>query len=117
MFGTRKLIEVLKRTSRHTKQMVKRKTNNERLETKYTKMKGDKSVMCHKQNYAYTVFYCHATKTTKAYMVTLEAADGSKAKAVDVYHTDISAWNPEHLAFQVLKVKLGTVPVCHFLLL
>ncbi|WCJ29806.1 BURP domain-containing protein [Euphorbia peplus] len=79
------------------------------------KMTGDKSVVCHKQNYAYAVFYCHATKTTKAYTVTLEGADGSKAKAVAVCHTDTSAWNPKHLAFQVLKVKPGTVPVCHFL--
>ncbi|WCJ30611.1 BURP domain-containing protein [Euphorbia peplus] len=78
-------------------------------------VKGDKSVMCHKQNHAYDVLYCHATKTTKAYMGILEGADGSKAKAVAVCHTDTSAWNPKHLAFQVLKVKPGTISVCHFL--
>ena len=78
------------------------------------KMAGEKSVVCHKQNYAYAVFYCHATQTTRAYMVSLEGADGTKAKAVAVCHTDTSAWNPKHLAFQLLKGKPGT-PVCHFL--
>uniref|UniRef100_A0A5B7BKH7 Putative dehydration-responsive protein RD22 n=1 Tax=Davidia involucrata TaxID=16924 RepID=A0A5B7BKH7_DAVIN len=80
------------------------------------KMGSEKSsVVCHKQNYAYAVFYCHKTDTTKAYLVSLVGADGTKAKAVAVCHTDTSAWNPKHLAFQVLKVKPGTVPVCHFL--
>ncbi|KAH7846777.1 hypothetical protein Vadar_018052 [Vaccinium darrowii] len=79
------------------------------------KMGGEKSVVCHKQNYAYAVFYCHKTTTTKAYMVSLVGVDGTKAKAVAVCHTDTSAWNPKHLAFQVLKVKPGTVPVCHYL--
>ncbi|XVF89220.1 hypothetical protein PTKIN_Ptkin19aG0112400 [Pterospermum kingtungense] len=79
------------------------------------KMTGDKAVVCHKQNYPYAVFYCHKTETTRAYMVPLEGADGTKAKAVAVCHTDTSAWNPKHLAFQVLKVEPGTVPICHFL--
>ncbi|EOY29656.1 BURP domain-containing protein, putative isoform 2 [Theobroma cacao] len=90
-------------------------------EQKYTiaagvhKMGGDKSVVCHKQNYAYAVFYCHKSETTRAYMVHLEGADGTKAKAVAICHTDTSAWNPKHLAFQVLKVEPGTIPICHFL--
>ncbi|KAK2661166.1 hypothetical protein Ddye_007699 [Dipteronia dyeriana] len=79
------------------------------------KMTDNKSVVCHKQNYAYAVFYCHATQTTRAYNVPLEGTDGSKAKAVAVCHTDTSAWNPKHLAFQVLKVNPGDCPVCHFL--
>ncbi|KAF8400782.1 hypothetical protein HHK36_014084 [Tetracentron sinense] len=79
------------------------------------KMVGDKSVVCHGQNYAYAVFYCHATHTTRAYAVPLVGADGTKAMAVAVCHTDTSSWNPKHLAFQVLKVKPGTVPICHFL--
>ncbi|XP_039004817.1 BURP domain protein RD22-like isoform X1 [Hibiscus syriacus] len=76
---------------------------------------GDKAVVCHKQNYAYAVFYCHKSETTRAYTVPLNGADGTKAKAVAVCHTDTSAWNPKHLAFQVLKVEPGTVPICHFL--
>ncbi|CAN6540083.1 hypothetical protein C1H46_021917 [Malus baccata] len=79
------------------------------------KLAADKSVVCHKQNYPYAVFYCHATKTTRAYVVPLKGADGVNVKAVAVCHTDTSEWNPNHLAFQVLKVKPGTVPVCHFL--
>ncbi|KAI9192635.1 hypothetical protein LWI28_025808 [Acer negundo] len=78
-------------------------------------MTDNKSVVCHKQNYAYAVFYCHAMQTTRAYVVPLEGTDGTKAKAVAVCHTDTSEWNPKHLAFQVLKVNPGTVPICHFL--
>ncbi|XP_065850556.1 BURP domain protein RD22 [Euphorbia lathyris] len=79
------------------------------------KMKANKSVVCHKQKYPYAVFYCHSTQTTRAYIVSLVGADGTKAKAVAICHTDTSAWNPKHLAFQLLKVKPGTLPVCHFL--
>ncbi|KAL7187579.1 hypothetical protein ACSBR1_037617 [Camellia fascicularis] len=79
------------------------------------KIAGSKTVVCHKQNYVYAVFYCHKTDTTKAYMVSMTRADGTKAKAVAVCHTDTSAWNPKHVAFLVLKVKPGTVPICHFL--
>ncbi|NP_001238316.1 BURP domain-containing protein precursor [Glycine max] len=73
------------------------------------------SVVCHKENYPYAVFYCHKSENTKAYSVPLEGADGSRVKAVAVCHTDTSKWNPKHLAFQVLKVHPGTVPICHFL--
>ncbi|KAL6344485.1 hypothetical protein AAG906_002390 [Vitis piasezkii] len=85
------------------------------ITTGVKKLAGDKAVVCHKQSYPYAVFYCHKTQTTRAYMVPLVGADGSKVKAVAVCHTDTSAWNPKHLAFQVLKVKPGTVPICHFL--
>ncbi|KAM5555384.1 hypothetical protein ABKV19_023344 [Rosa sericea] len=80
---------------------------------------GDKSIVCHKEKYVYGVFYCHKFygTTTRAYMVPLVGADGvTKAKAVAVCHIDTTAWNPKHLAFQVLKIKPGnTIPVCHFL--
>ncbi|KAJ0986310.1 hypothetical protein J5N97_004666 [Dioscorea zingiberensis] len=78
-------------------------------------MAGEKLVACHPQPYAYAVFYCHATSKTKAYKVPLVGKDGTKVEAVAVCHLDTAAWNPKHLAFQVLKVKPGTVPVCHFL--
>ncbi|XP_004308362.1 PREDICTED: dehydration-responsive protein RD22-like [Fragaria vesca subsp. vesca] len=80
---------------------------------------GDRSVVCHKENYVYGVFYCHKFygTTTRAYMVPLVGVDGvTKAKALAVCHIDTTAWNPKHLAFQVLKIKPGnTIPVCHFL--
>ncbi|CAH2050322.1 unnamed protein product [Thlaspi arvense] len=79
------------------------------------KMGNSEAVVCHKQNYPYAVFYCHKTYTTKAYLVSMVGEDGTKVKAAAVCHTDTSKWNPKHLAFLVLKVKSGTVPICHFL--
>uniref|UniRef100_A0A1D1ZGU6 Dehydration-responsive protein RD22 n=1 Tax=Anthurium amnicola TaxID=1678845 RepID=A0A1D1ZGU6_9ARAE len=76
---------------------------------------GSKVVACHGEPYAYPVFYCHVTRTTKAYVVPLVGEDGTRVDAVAVCHADTSAWNPRHVAFHVLKVKPGTVPVCHFL--
>ncbi|XP_028787624.1 BURP domain-containing protein 3-like isoform X1 [Neltuma alba] len=72
-------------------------------------------VVCHKLSYVYAVFYCHKMETTGAYTVPLQGEDGSKVNAMAICHTDTSEWNPKHLAFQVLKVKPGSVPVCHFL--
>ncbi|RVW60511.1 BURP domain protein RD22 [Vitis vinifera] len=48
-------------------------------------------------------------------MIPLVGVDGSKSKAMAACHSDTSAWHPQHVAFQVLKIKPGTVPVCHFL--
>ncbi|XP_075508318.1 BURP domain protein RD22 [Primulina tabacum] len=80
------------------------------------KLPSEKAVVvCHRQEYAYAVFYCHETETTVSYQVLMVGADGSKAEAVAVCHKDTAAWNPKHLAFQVLKVRPGSVPVCHFL--
>ncbi|CAH2050324.1 unnamed protein product [Thlaspi arvense] len=79
------------------------------------KMGNSEAVVCHKQNYPCAVIYCHKTHTTKAYLVSMAGEDGTKVKAAAVCHTDTSKWNPKHLAFLVLKVKPGTVPICHFL--
>ncbi|XP_050229840.1 BURP domain-containing protein 5-like [Mercurialis annua] len=79
------------------------------------KMIGDKQIVCHKLRYKYAVFYCHAISATKAYMVPMVGDDGSKAKAIVVCHFDTSAWNSDHLAFQVLNMKPGGSPICHFL--
>ncbi|GMH12432.1 hypothetical protein Nepgr_014273 [Nepenthes gracilis] len=76
---------------------------------------GDEVVICHKQNYAYAVFYCHHTKSSVAYAVTLMGADETEVAVMAVCHADTSTWNPRHVAFQVLKITPGTVPVCHFL--
>ncbi|CAA7402720.1 unnamed protein product [Spirodela intermedia] len=78
------------------------------------KLAGGKAVACHAQSYAYAVFYCHATRATKSYVVSLAGKDGTLVEAVVVCHTDTSSWNPKHIAFQLLKVSPGT-PVCHFL--
>ncbi|XP_028753038.1 BURP domain protein RD22-like [Neltuma alba] len=76
---------------------------------------GETQVVCHKLYYAYAVFLCHKIQNTVAYTVPLEGADGSRMKALCVCHKDTSTWNPKHVSFQLLKVKPGTVPVCHFL--
>ncbi|CAH8257242.1 unnamed protein product [Arabidopsis lyrata] len=75
------------------------------------KLSDDKSVVCHKQKYPFAVFYCHKAMMTSVYAVPLEGENGMRAKAVAVCHKNTSAWNPNHLAFKVLKVKPGTVPV------
>lgn len=112
-FSTSKLGKEVKAVS--TEGGERTRLQEYRITTGVRKMADKKSVVCHKQNYAYAVFYCHATQTTRAYMVPLKGTDGTEVKAVAVCHTDTSAWNPKHLAFQVLKVSPGTVPICHFL--
>jgi len=76
---------------------------------------ADQLVACHAEPYAYAVFACHLTKATRAYTVSMVGRDGTAVEAVAVCHADTAGWNPRHVAFQVLKVKPGTVPVCHFL--
>ncbi|KAK4276144.1 hypothetical protein QN277_019128 [Acacia crassicarpa] len=79
------------------------------------KVGGTKVMVCHKLDYVYAVFYCHKIENSVTYTVSLEGADGSRVKAVSVCHRDTSKWNPKHLAFQMLNVKPGSVPICHFL--
>ncbi|XP_020596178.1 BURP domain-containing protein 3 [Phalaenopsis equestris] len=76
---------------------------------------GKGVVACHSEAYAYAVFFCHATAEAEVYEVEMVAAEGGGLKAVAVCHTDTGRWNPKHLAFRVLKVRPGSVPVCHFL--
>lgn len=77
---------------------------------------GKGVVACHPEAYAYAVFICHATSSSEVYEVEMAAeGGGTGVKAVAVCHTDTAGWNPNHLAFKVLKVKPGAVPVCHFL--
>lgn len=74
-----------------------------------------KKVACHARPYAYPVFYCHVARSSRAYLVPLVGENGAKVEAVVVCHADTSGWNPRHVAFKLLKVKPGTVPICHFL--
>ncbi|GKV16588.1 hypothetical protein SLEP1_g27210 [Rubroshorea leprosula] len=76
---------------------------------------GEKQLICHKTGYPYAVYFCHTIRKTEVYKVPVVGSDGTKAEAVAACHKDTSAWNPNHLAFQQLKVKPGTVPICHFL--
>ncbi|XP_076937568.1 BURP domain protein RD22-like isoform X1 [Bidens hawaiensis] len=79
------------------------------------RLAANKAVVCHKQSYPYAVFYCHKTVSTETYAVSMVGVYGTKVKAVAVCHTDTAKWSPKHWAFQVLKVKPGTVPICHIL--
>ncbi|OMO54410.1 hypothetical protein COLO4_36497 [Corchorus olitorius] len=76
---------------------------------------GEKNIVCHKTKYPYAVFLCHSIKKTTVYDVPLVGIDGTKVNAVAVCHKDASGWSPNHIAFKFLKVKPGTVPICHFL--
>ncbi|XP_058735893.1 embryonic abundant protein VF30.1-like [Vicia villosa] len=75
---------------------------------------GDKVVMCHRLNFKKVVFYCHAVNATTTYMVPFVASDGTKSKALTICHHDTRGMNPNVLS-EVLNVKPGTVPVCHFI--
>lgn len=76
---------------------------------------GSPIVVCHRHPYPYAVFYCHKTRMTAAYTVSL-VGGGMKVKALAVCHGDSSWWNPKTMALQLLKVEPGTtIPVCHFL--
>ncbi|XVF47286.1 hypothetical protein PTKIN_Ptkin03bG0097600 [Pterospermum kingtungense] len=74
---------------------------------------GEEEVVCHKMPYPSAVFLCHSIERTVVYRVPLVGID-TKANALAICHKDTSAWNPEHPAFLTLKVKPGTVPICHF---
>ncbi|KAK9049670.1 hypothetical protein SSX86_031361 [Deinandra increscens subsp. villosa] len=88
----------------------------QKYEIKFAKkLVANEVVICHKHNYPYAVFYCHKSVGTQAYVVSMVGRDSVKVNAVAVCHSDTSKWNPKHLAFRVLKVKPGSVPVCHFL--
>ncbi|KAG1330387.1 BURP domain-containing protein 6 [Cocos nucifera] len=76
------------------------------------KVAGPTLVACHAESYAYAVFLCHTTDA-RAYKVSMVGKDGTKVEAVAACHADAAALSPK--AFEVLKVKPGTVPVCHFL--
>jgi len=74
---------------------------------------GDKAVMCHRLNFKNVVFYCHQVNATTTYMVPLVALDGTKAEVLTVCHHDTRGVDPDVL-YEILKVKPGTVPICHF---
>ncbi|XP_073116451.1 BURP domain-containing protein 6 isoform X2 [Elaeis guineensis] len=82
--------------------------------SKVQKQPSSKAVVCHGEKYPYAVFYCHTT-SAEAFKVSMVAKDGTKVEGVATCHTDTAGYNPEHVAFKLLHVKPGTVPICHFL--
>ncbi|OMO59836.1 hypothetical protein CCACVL1_24584 [Corchorus capsularis] len=77
---------------------------------------GKKEIVCHSMPYPYVVFACHSIENTVVYRVPLLGINGGrKALALAVCHLDTSGWDPNHPSFRILKIKPGTLPVCHFL--
>lgn len=77
---------------------------------------GPVFVACHDEAYPYTVYRCHTTGPSRAYMVDMEGARGGDAVTIAaVCHTDTSLWNPEHVSFKLLGTKPGGTPVCHLM--
>lgn len=74
---------------------------------------GTAGVACHLMSYPYAVFYCHRLADSKVFKVSLEAENGDKVKVIATSHMDTSTWNPDHVSFKYLGVKLGT-PVYYF---
>ena len=87
--------------------------NHDQYRVDEVKKIGDKAVMCHRLNFKDMVFYCHQVNATTVYMVSLVAYDGTKAKALTICHHDTRGMNPDVL-YELLKVKPGTIPICHF---
>ncbi|CAJ2657149.1 unnamed protein product [Trifolium pratense] len=88
--------------------------NQDQYMVEEVKKIGDKAVMCHRLNFNKVVFYCHEVNATTTYIVPLVAFDGTKAKALTICHHDTRGMDPKVL-HQVLKVKPGTIPICHFI--
>ncbi|KAM0854652.1 hypothetical protein ACQ4PT_050294 [Festuca glaucescens] len=78
---------------------------------------GPVFVACHPEPFPYTVYRCHTTGPSRAYMVEMEGARGAAdgVTIATVCHTDTSMWNPEHVSFRLLGTKPGGTPVCHLM--
>ncbi|KAH9320547.1 hypothetical protein KI387_015186, partial [Taxus chinensis] len=66
---------------------------------------ASKAVICHRETYAYAVYYCHELEATRAMQVSLKGEDGSSLQGVGVCHANTNAWNPEQEFLKVLNVK------------
>ncbi|EEF30893.1 BURP domain protein RD22 [Ricinus communis] len=84
----------------------------------YNKLLGSsRPLACHQRAFPFAIFYCHVAKESEVYNVSLKRHDnvGSQESAVMVIcHKDTHAWDVNHVAFKILKVKPGT-SVCHFI--
>lgn len=77
---------------------------------------GSSFASCHDHAYPYTVYMCHNTPSTKAYMVELEGArSGLVVTVAAICHADTTHWNSDHVSFKILGTKPGGTPICHYL--
>ncbi|KAL9238193.1 hypothetical protein vseg_012654 [Gypsophila vaccaria] len=81
-----------------------------------------KMVACHTMPYPYVIYYCHYQKSeSKVFQISLQGQDDDDnnnkimgVEAIAVCHMDTSQWSENHVSFQVLGIKPGSFPVCHF---
>lgn len=84
---------------------------------KGTKLIGEESVICHKLNYQYAMFYCHEIDGTKAYSVSLKqvvmgGVNGESKKdnvyefATAICHSETESWIPSIWIFYSLMLSL-----------
>jgi BURP domain len=84
-----------------------------KVTSRVKKLPHRKIVLCHPQPSQQAVFYCHMSTAFERYIIPLEGTDGTKINPLAVCHYDTENFNP--IFFEVLKVKPGTKPMCHFL--
>ncbi|XP_078158149.1 BURP domain-containing protein 6-like [Carex rostrata] len=73
----------------------------------------DELVICHPLPSPQAVHYCHKSTAYKVYIIPLIGNNGSMINAITVCHYDLM--NIDSFILEVLKVKSGVEPICHFL--
>ncbi|KAJ1427445.1 BURP domain [Sesbania bispinosa] len=112
MFGSNSQFKVLT-TTHLTNSTVPSLQNYTISEVK--KISVPNIIGCHPLPYPIAVYYCHSQEgDTNLYEVLVEGENGGRVQAAAICHMDTSKWDPDHVAFRVLKVEPGTSPVCHF---
>ncbi|KAH7441035.1 hypothetical protein KP509_03G022400 [Ceratopteris richardii] len=75
---------------------------------------GRKVASCHNMKFPSLLFSCHMSQTSELMQVSLKSTDIHSSHRLAICHMDTSYWNPGHIAFQVLNMKPGDGPVCHW---
>ncbi|CAL5205589.1 unnamed protein product [Lathyrus oleraceus] len=74
-----------------------------------------KWVACHPRPYPYALYYCHYLDIgSKIFKVLLKGEYGDIMDALGICHLDTSDMNPNHFIFELLGMKPGEAPLCHF---
>ncbi|XP_042488126.1 polygalacturonase non-catalytic subunit AroGP2-like [Macadamia integrifolia] len=70
--------------------------------------------LCHSQPFPFQVYYCHVLQKVKVYAVEMHTRMKVN-HAIMACHYNTSAWNTNHLAFQLLGSSPGQIEVCHWI--
>ncbi|CAK8569219.1 unnamed protein product [Lathyrus sativus] len=74
-----------------------------------------KWVACHPRPYPYALYYCHYLDIgSKIFKVLLKGEYGDIMDALGICHLDTSDMDPNHFIFELLGMKPGEGPLCHF---